>query len=89
VNSPPPQSPQTALSGEAVHALSNHLAVILGFIELILHQTREDDPRRLDMVEIRNAAFEAARIIGRPVDERGRDSGGPGQERDENGANER
>jgi hypothetical protein len=48
-----------------VHALSNHLAVILGFIELVLADTKPDDPRRGDLIEIRDAAVEAARILGR------------------------
>lgn len=58
-----PQPP--GLDGVAVHALSNHLAVILGFIELVLAETKPDDPRRTDLIEIRDAAVEAARIIGR------------------------
>lgn len=59
---PPPAS---RLDGPAVHALSNHLAVILGFIELVLAETRADDRRRVDLVEIRDAAVACARIIGR------------------------
>jgi hypothetical protein len=47
--------------------LSNHLAVILGFVDLVLASTRPDDPRRSDLLEIQQAATEAARIIGRPV----------------------
>jgi hypothetical protein len=65
VNSP--RVPQ--LDGPALHALSNHLAVILGFIELVLSETAAEDPRRADLTEIRDAALEAARIIGRPVPE--------------------
>jgi hypothetical protein len=48
-----------------LHALSNHLAVILGFIELVLAETKPDDPRREDLIEIRNAAVEIATLIGR------------------------
>jgi len=44
--------------------------VILGFAELVLADTAADDPRRDSLVEIRDAAVEAARIIGNPVDER-------------------
>jgi hypothetical protein len=51
------------LKPEAVHALSNHLAVILGFIELVLTDTQPDDPRHADLVEIRQAANECARIV--------------------------
>ena len=59
--------PQIPLDGAAIHALSNHLAVILGFIELVLAETQPDDPRRPDLIEIREAAAEMAKIIGRPL----------------------
>lgn len=59
------------LDGPALHALSNQLAVILGFIELVLAETAADDPRRADFTEIRDAAREAARIIGRPMPDAG------------------
>jgi hypothetical protein len=58
---PPPVDPRTA------HTLSNHLAVILGFVELILSETPDGDPRRGDLEEIRHAAVEASRILGRPI----------------------
>lgn len=64
---PPGNAPKTLLDSAAVHALSNHLAVILGFIELVLAETKPDDPRRGDLVEIREAAAEMAKIIGRPL----------------------
>jgi signal transduction histidine kinase len=51
------------LDPTAVHALSNHLAVILGFIELVLTETTADDPRRGDLEEIQQAAHECARIV--------------------------
>lgn len=60
-----PSPPPAVLDSTSLHALSNHLAVILGFIELVLAETRPDDPRRTDLIEIRDAALEAARIIGR------------------------
>jgi hypothetical protein len=64
--------PHATLDSKAVHALSNHLAVILGFIELVLSETKPDDPRHDDLVEIRDAAIEAAGILGRsPRDSRG------------------
>jgi hypothetical protein len=59
------------LDDAAIHALSNYVAVILGFIELVLSETAVDDPRRPDLTEIRDAAVEAARIIGRPVPDGG------------------
>jgi hypothetical protein len=64
---PSGRSANTRIDGTAVHALSNHLAVILGFIELVLAETKPDDPRRADLIEIRDAAVEMAKIIGRPL----------------------
>ena len=54
------------LDGPAVHKLSNYLAVILGFVELIIADTPQDNPKYADLMEIRNAAVEAARLIGSP-----------------------
>lgn len=52
------------LDRATVHVLSNHLTVILGFVELMLADTPQDAPHRHDLVEIRDAAMEAARLIG-------------------------
>ncbi len=49
-----------------MHQMSNYLAVILGFVELILADTPEDHPHYADLVEVRNAAVEAAKLIGSP-----------------------
>jgi hypothetical protein len=57
------------LDPSAVHALSNHLAVILGFIELVLSETAPNDPRRGDLEEIRQAAHECAQIVSRSHDD--------------------
>jgi hypothetical protein len=66
VESDPRLSP-ASIDAAGVHALSNHLAVILGFVELVLGDTAPDDPRRTDLTEIRDAAIAASRIIGHPV----------------------
>jgi hypothetical protein len=58
--------PKRGLGPDAVHALSNQLAVILGFIELVMAETRDDDPRRSDLMEIQAAAHECARIVAGP-----------------------
>jgi hypothetical protein len=52
------------LDPEAIHLLSNHLAVIVGFIELMLADAAPDDPHRNDLIEVRTAAVEAAKLIG-------------------------
>jgi hypothetical protein len=52
------------LDGAAVHQLSNYLSVILGFVELIIADTPTDHPKYADLIEIRNAAVDAAKLIG-------------------------
>ena len=44
----------------SIHQLSNHLAVIVGFVELMLAEAAPDDPRRNDLMEVRAAAVGAA-----------------------------
>ena len=51
------------LVADDVHALSNHLSVILGFVELILAEMPPEAPRRNDLIEIRDAAEQAARLV--------------------------
>ncbi len=51
------------LDAAAIHGLSNHLMVILGFIELMLADTPPDDPRRDDLIEVRLAVVAAAKLI--------------------------
>lgn len=52
------------LDPETIHALSNHFAVIIGFVELLIAGCPQDDPKRSDLLEIRTAAREAARLLG-------------------------
>jgi hypothetical protein len=47
-----------------MHQMSNYLAVILGFVELVLADTPENNPHYADLVEVRNAAVDAAKLIG-------------------------
>ena len=51
------------LDPPAVHQLSNHLMVILGFIELMLADVPPDDPHRSDLIEVRTAVVDAAKLI--------------------------
>ena len=52
-------------NARAAHALSNHLSVILGFLEIVIGQTPESDPRFRDLMEIKQAAIMAAEEISR------------------------
>lgn len=50
---------------EFEHSLRNHVAVIIGFTELLLADTPEEDPRRDDLREIHEAARAALALIDR------------------------
>jgi len=45
------------------HDFKGHLSIILGFADLMLSQTRPDDPRRADLEEIRSAATQALELL--------------------------
>ena len=59
------------LDPAAVHVLSNHLAVILGFVELMLADMPVTDPHRDDLLEVRSAAVAAANLLGKTTDSEG------------------
>jgi hypothetical protein len=48
---------------ELLHQLKNHLGVIVGFAELLLAEFPDDDPRRSDMLQIREAAAAATALL--------------------------
>ena len=58
----PPRGSVT-LDAATIHVLSNHLAVILGFIELMLADAAPDEPHYNDLVEVRAAAVAAANLV--------------------------
>jgi hypothetical protein len=60
----PPRGSIT-IDAAGVHLLSNHLAVILGFVELLLADAPANDPRRADLLEVRAATIAAANLIGK------------------------
>ena len=50
------------LAGGVAHDFNNVLTAIFGYTDLLLDQLRADDPRRLDVEEIRRAAERAAAL---------------------------
>jgi hypothetical protein len=60
----PPRGSIT-LDARDVHRLSNHLAVIIGFVELLIADAPPGHPHFADLVEIRTAALAAANLIGK------------------------
>jgi two-component system cell cycle sensor histidine kinase/response regulator CckA len=45
------------------HDLNNQLSIILGFCELLLETTPDEDPRRSDILEIDKAARTATSLV--------------------------
>jgi hypothetical protein len=48
---------------EVLHQLKNHLVVVVGFSELLLAELAPDDPRRDDLLQIREAAAGAMALL--------------------------
>jgi hypothetical protein len=57
--------PRFVLDPETEHAVKNHVAVIVGFSELLLSQLPTEDCRRGDVEEIHRAARELMIIFRR------------------------
>ena len=53
----------TTLSAVEVHDLKNQIGIVLGFIELLIEDTPESDPKRVDLLEIRKAARACHQIL--------------------------
>lgn len=53
---------------DAAHTFKNHLAIIVGFADLVLAEMSEDDPRRKDMLEIHKAAHAALALLPEVMD---------------------
>jgi len=45
------------------HALRNHIAIILGYAELLVQECAPGDPRREDLDEIYKAATAAMKLL--------------------------
>ena len=52
----PPESP-------LIHQLKNHLAIVIGFCDLLLSDLPKDDPKRGDIQEMRKAGQAALELI--------------------------
>lgn len=48
---------------DAEHTLKNHLAIILGYCDLLLSEMDPADPRREDLLEIQRAAKGALALV--------------------------
>ena len=62
---PEPMSELT-LGADVAHRLKNHIAIIVGFCDLLIAEIPEDDPHRADIVEVHKAAHEAMALLPEP-----------------------
>ena len=66
MNMPDDRASRTrVLDSETEHTVKNHLAVIVGFCELLLSETPPEDARYADVQEINRAARELMAIFRR------------------------
>ncbi len=55
-------TPPTA-AVDVIHRLKNHIAIIVGFTELLISECADDDPKRADLLEVQKAAHEAMAVM--------------------------
>jgi hypothetical protein len=48
---------------DVIHRLKNHIAIIVGFTELLIADCADDDPKRSDLLEVQKAAHEAMAVM--------------------------
>jgi hypothetical protein len=56
-------SPGLGNESPLVHQLKNHLAIVIGFCDLLLGDLPQDDPKRVDIQEMRKAGQAALDLI--------------------------
>jgi hypothetical protein len=48
---------------DVLHRLKNHIAVIVGYCDLLVAEFAEDDPHRADLLEVHKAGREAMALL--------------------------
>jgi len=48
---------------DVIHRLKNHLAIVVGFCDLLLAEVPEGDPHRADILEVHKAGREAMALL--------------------------
>jgi hypothetical protein len=50
-------------NAQLVHQLKNHLAIIVGFCDLLISDTPDGDPRKADLLDVHKAARDAMAVM--------------------------
>ena len=56
-------SEKTTREPDVLHEFKNHLAIVVGFCDLLLAALPPDDPRHADVLEIHKAGFAAMALV--------------------------
>jgi len=48
---------------DVIHRLKNHIAIVVGYCDLLLLEVPDDDRRRADILEVHKAGREAMALI--------------------------
>ena len=56
-------TPREHMDSPVIHQLKNHLSIIVGFCDLLLGDLPLDDPKRVDIQEMRKAGQAALDLI--------------------------
>jgi hypothetical protein len=63
IDQPPTSVSAPRGDSEVIHALKNHLCIIVGFSELLLDDCADDHPQRAELHQIHKAAVAAMAIM--------------------------
>jgi len=55
--------PEAIPASSVIHRLKNHIAIVVGFSELLLADCAPDDPKRADIEEVLKAAHAALAMM--------------------------
>jgi len=50
-------------SSDVIHRLKNHIAIIVGYCDLLLAEVPDDDRRRADILEVHKAGRDAMALM--------------------------
>ena len=55
--------PEDVFDSPLLHQLKNHLSIVVGFCDLLLGDLPQDDPKRVDIQEMRKAGQAALDLL--------------------------
>jgi len=62
---------EVTIGTDVIHRLKNHIAIIVGFCDLLLAEVPEGDPHRADIIEVHKAARDAMALLPEATRQKG------------------